>query len=87
MGHTLYSDKWVTTKNETCTEKGEQTQNCAICGETIKLVIEPGHKFGEWEVVKAATADENGEKKRTCKRCGDTETETIPKKGSAEGGQ
>ena len=86
LGHTLYSDKWVTTKNETCTEKGEQTQNCAICGETIKQVIAPGHKFGEWEVVKAATATEDGEQKRTCTRCNHTETATIPKNGSAEGG-
>ena len=45
-----------------------------------------GHQFGEWEVVKAATATEAGEKKRTCTRCNHTETATIPKNGSAEGG-
>lgn len=87
LGHKLYSDKWVTTKNETCTEQGAQTQNCERCGEECTQIIAPRHLFGEWEVVKPATATEAGEKKRTCTRCGDTETETIPKKDSAEGGQ
>ena len=88
LAHTLYSDEWVTTKNETCTEKGEQTQNCAICGEECTQIIAPlGHEFGEWVVVTEPTDDEAGEKQRTCTRCNHTETETIPKKGSAEGGQ
>ena len=79
LGHTLYSGEWVTTKNETCTEKGEQTQKCERCGEECTQIIAPlGHEFGEWVVVTEPTDDEAGEKQRTCTRCGDIDIETIP---------
>ena len=90
--HVLYAEDWKPDPSAdnpaTCTKAGAIYAECQKCGAKMtQESLQPlGHKFGEWEVVKAATADENGEKKRTCKRCGDTETETIPKNNSAEGG-
>ena len=87
--HSVSSNGWQTKTEATCTTAGEQTQKCAICKQTITLVISAlGHQFGEWEVVTEPTDTEAGVKKHTCTRCNRTETAPITSKNnSAEGGQ
>lgn len=73
--------KWnegTVTKEATCTEAGEKTYTCDVCGETkTEAIPATGHK-GEWVVVKEATETETGLKKLVCTVCGETEEEIIP---------
>ena len=73
--------KWnegTVTKEATCTEAGEKTYTCDVCGETkTEAIPAAGHK-GEWVVVKEATETETGLKKLVCTVCGETEEEIIP---------
>lgn len=43
--------EWVETKAPTCTEVGEETRTCSVCGETeTREVAAAGHNFGgEWQ--------------------------------------
>ncbi len=67
--------EWTVTTEPTCTEKGEETRTCKLCGKTETREIEAlGHDWGEWTVTKAATCTEKGEETRTCSRCGEKET-------------
>ena len=68
------------TATPTCTEEGETTYTCSVCGDTYtEAVAALGHAWKAWEVTKEATETENGEQQRTCRRgCGATETEVIP---------
>ena len=74
----------------TCTEAAYKLYSCTNTGCKDKIKVHYGkpldHDFGEWEVVTEPTDTEAGVKKHTCKGCGRTETDTIPKKDSAEGG-
>ena len=73
--------EWETTKEATCTEKGEETRTCANCGATETREVEAkGHSFGEWVVTKEADCGVEGEEVRTCSVCGATETRVIPAK-------
>lgn len=73
-GHKL--SPWVTTKEPTCTEKGEKKRACLNVEETELYVsclhIETadigalGHDFGEWVVVTPPTCTEKGKAERTC---------------------
>lgn len=73
--------KWnegTVTKEATCTEAGEKTYTCDVCGKTkTEAIPATGHK-GEWVVVKEATETETGLKKLVCTVCGETEEEIIP---------
>ena len=73
--------KWnegTVTKEATCTEAGEKTYTCDVCGETkTEAIPATGHK-GEWVVVKEATETETGLKKLVCTVCGEREEEIIP---------
>ncbi len=89
QGHEIGNEPTSTTP-ATCEDNEKKYYQCIKCHQSVCMEqsgTKLGHQFGEWEVVKAATATEAGEKKRTCTRCNHTETATIPKKGSAEGGQ
>ena len=72
-----FSD-WTVTAGPTCTEAGEKTRVCVVCGfrETEELEA-LGHDFGEWTETLAPTCTEAGENTRTCSRCGETETEAV----------
>ena len=90
--HVLYAEDWEpdpsASNPATCTTAGTISANCRVCGDKMTQESSPlGHKFGEWKIVTEPTDTEAGVKKHTCKRCGHTETEEIPKKDSAEGGQ
>ncbi len=59
----------------TCTENGNKTERCSICGEE-RTETEPalGHSFGEWHQKSPATCLENEKLERTCARDGYSET-------------
>lgn len=86
-GH-LLSDSPEKEVAATCKEAAYKLYLCTKCKDKIKVHYgKPlDHDFGEWEVVTEPTDTEAGVKKHTCKGCGRTETDTIPKKDSAEGG-
>ena len=69
----------VTTK-ATCTEEGEKTFTCTICGNTnTKKVNATGHSYGAYKVVKEPTNKRKGLKSKTCSVCGKIVYEAIPK--------
>ena len=71
-------DNGVITKEPTCTEEGEKTFTCSLCGETkTESVAKKSHTYKE-EVTKEPTFEEEGEKTFTCENCGDSYTESIP---------
>lgn len=71
----------VITKEATCTEEGEKTFTCSLCGETaIESVPVIEHEYLKEEITKQSTCAEEGEKTLTCENCGATKTESIPKK-------
>ena len=68
---------WIETKAPTCTEAGEETQTCSICGQTKTRTVDAlGH---DWKVIKdtEATCEEPGVKTEKCQRCGEEKTETT----------
>ncbi|MBQ3899912.1 MAG: fibronectin type III domain-containing protein, partial [Lachnospiraceae bacterium] len=73
-----------TDNTATCTEKGEATYVCKVCGEKEVMPSDPtGHKWGEWTVTKAATETEEGVETRVCKNdSSHKETRAIPKNES-----
>ena len=78
LGHDY---KYETTKEPTCTEKGEFRKYCANgCGEEeISEIDALGHEWGDWETIKEPTYEEEGTEKRVCEVCGEKETKAIAK--------
>ena len=71
---------WTETKAPTCTEDGEESHTCAVCGETETQAIEQlGHDHEA--VVTDPTCTEGGYTTYTCVVCGDSyvadETEAM----------
>ena len=60
--------EWTTTKEATCTEKGEKHGICTVCGHEETREIEAlGHEFSnEFTVDKEATTTEEGSKSQHC---------------------
>ena len=79
--------KWdggVITTKPTCTERGEKTFTCTICGNTnTKKVNATGHSYGAYKVVKEPTNKRKGLKAKTCSVCGKIVYEAIPKTDSS----
>ena len=74
------SDGGVITTEPTCTERGEKTFTCTICGNTnTKKVNATGHRYGAYKVVKEPTNKRKGLKSKTCSVCGKIVYEAIPK--------
>lgn len=74
-------DLGVITKPSTCTEEGEKTYTCSLCGETkVENVPVIKHEYSKEKITKQSTCVEEGEKTLTCENCGVTKTESIPKK-------
>ena len=72
-------DEGVNTIEPTCTEKGQITYTCTICGETDIAETEPvGHSYEA--VVTAPTCTSGGVTTYTCANCNDSYTadETAP---------
>ena len=73
-------DGGVITTEPTCTERGEKTFTCTICGNTnTKKVNATGHSYGAYKVVKESTNKRKGLKSKTCSVCGKIVYEAIPK--------
>ena len=73
-------DGGVITTEPTCTERGEKTFTCTICGNTnTKKVNATGHRYGAYKVVKEPTNKRKGLKSKTCSVCGKIVYEGIPK--------
>ena len=72
------------TTEPTCTERGEKTFTCTICGNTnTKKVNATGHRYGAYKVVKEPTNKRKGLKSKTCSVCGKIVYEAIPKTNSS----
>ena len=71
--------EWTTTKEATCTEKGEKHGICTICGHEETREIEAlGHEFAnEFTVDKEATTTEEGSKSQHCLHAGCTEKTNV----------
>ena len=75
---------WIETRESTCTEPGERTQTCAVCGKVAKTeeIAANGHQAEAWKVTKEPTCTEKGEKAQVCTVCGETvKTEEIAANG------
>lgn len=72
-------DKGTITKAPTCTEAGEKTYTCTVCGESKTETVEAsGHHYStEWTIDKEATTTETGSKSHHCTICGDKADITI----------
>ena len=70
--------EWQETTAPTCTETGEHTRTCSVCGYSTTETLPPiGHKFGKWTVVTNAECEKEGLESRTCANCGTVETQPI----------
>ena len=77
--HTHNWGDYVTVKEATCTEDGQQERECKDCGEKQTKTIKAAHKWGDWITVTEATCQAEGSKKHVCSVCNAEETETIEK--------
>lgn len=77
--HTHNWGDYVTVKEATCTEDGQQERACKDCGEKQTKTIKAAHKWGDWITVTEATCQAEGSKKHVCSVCNTEETETIEK--------
>ncbi len=74
-------DAWTTVTPATCTDPGEETAICTICGEEITREIEPlGHDWTN------AVSNYDGTHDHTCARCGITQTDPCDYEEQSEGG-
>ena len=72
--------KWTTVRESTCTEKGEQSRKCTVCGEEeIESLPLAKHTWDNGKVTKAPSYTKVGVKTWTCKKCGKTKTTTLAK--------
>lgn len=82
-------DNGVVTKNPTCTEKGEKTFTCTVCGNKYTSEIPAnGHKWGEWKDVpgKEVTCGKDGQQERECSVCHEKEKRTVEATGKHANG-
>ena len=69
--------EWAEITPATCTENGERTRECEVCGATESEVIPAAHIWGEWTETIAPGCETEGERSHSCEVCGKTESETI----------
>ena len=63
---------WTVSKEATCTEAGEETRTCSVCGATeTQAIPAKGHTASEkWVTTKKATCTEKGTQVQKCTVCG-----------------
>ena len=72
--------KWTTVRESTCTEKGEQSRKCTVCGEEeIESLPLAKHTWDNGKVTQAPSYTKVGVKTWTCSECGKTKTTTLAK--------
>lgn len=78
-----HEGEWSVTKTADCTEPGEESYICAICGEVLETREIPQLEHeGEWSVTKKASCTEPGEESYICDTCKKViDTRVIPAKG------
>ena len=82
-GHSY--DNGVVTTQPTCTEKGEKTLTCTVCGATkTEEVAELGHDIVHHEAKTPTCTEKGWEAYDTCSRCGYTTYKEIEAKGHTE---
>ena len=65
-----YPSTWTTTKEATCTEKGEKQRSCTVCGHTVKSEVSKKAHTMTRTVAKAKTCTTAGNKEYfTCSVC------------------
>ncbi|MCH5263912.1 MAG: hypothetical protein J1F42_13465 [Lachnospiraceae bacterium] len=70
-------DNGIISKETTCTEEGEKTFTCSLCGEIkTESVAKKEHTYKE-KITKESTYTEKGEKTFSCMDCNDSYTEEI----------
>ncbi|MDR1761668.1 MAG: T9SS type A sorting domain-containing protein [Bacteroidales bacterium] len=82
LGHSFGS--WIEKTPATCTEFGEETRTCSLCGEVeSQPIAKAAHTFTDWEITKPATCGEAGNRTEKCSICGELgiKTEEIPATG------
>ncbi|MDD5966669.1 MAG: hypothetical protein PUC28_07795 [Blautia sp.] len=72
---------WSVTKEATCTEAGEESRTCSVCGTVeTKEIPAKGHTVGkEWVTIKKATCTKEGKKVQKCTVCGEVVNTKIIK--------
>lgn len=70
----------VTAHNPTCTQRGNTTYVCKICGYQYQTLDADalGHHFEPWETEEAPSEHQTGLARRQCARCQKTETSVLP---------
>ena len=79
--------EWVTVTESTCTEDGEESRTCEVCGKTeTRRTAATGHDYSEqWTVDEEADCVNDGSKSRHCSRCdAKTDVTVIEAKGHME---
>lgn len=77
--HTHQWGDYVTTKEATCTEDGEQKRVCSICGQEQTKTIKAAHTWGEYVTTKPATCSAVGKEERECAVCHEKQERDIAK--------
>ena len=75
--------EWVTVTERTCTEDGEESRTCEVCGETeTRRTTATGHDYSDKWTVDVEAACNDGSKSHHCTRCdAKTDITVIPGKG------
>ncbi len=74
-GHT--DGEWVETTAPACTEDGEKTLSCAVCGEVLKTEVIPATGHSYESVVTPPTCVDKGYTTWTCSVCGESYIDTY----------
>lgn len=79
-GNHTYAEE--VTRQATCTEKGEKTLTCSVCGDvTTQEIPALGHSWNEGTITTPAGCETAGVKTFTCTRCNNTKTEDVSATG------
>lgn len=82
--HTHVFGQWVTVKESSCAEAGQQERVCD-CGEKETQGLDrTAHTFSEWLTIKDASCEEKGLSQRYCSVCNYTESKAIDATGHSE---
>ena len=79
--------EWVTVTESTCTEDGEESRTCEVCGKTeTRRTAATGHDYSDqWTIDEEADCVNDGSKSRHCSRCNaKTDVTVIEAKGHTE---
>ena len=71
---------WQQTVAPTCSQEGQQSSVCTVCGETgTQSVAKLPHSWDTWQQTVAPTCSQEGQQSSVCTVCGETGTQSIAK--------